>query len=261
MELIEELFDSITQENLQYAREIITSGCDINFQLEDGVTPLMMAASTGNLGIVQLLVETGADINQIDVYGNSALMYASFENFWDIVDYLIPLAKPELRATHLFAAASEGHTRLVQAIISSGINVDAYRQKGVWNQNGMTALMISAQAGYSKIVKVLLDANANPNLTEGDTGGTPLMYGVESGNVEVVRLLLKAEADLNSQNFTGKTALIKAVKMGNTEMVKTLLQANADITIKDHDGKIALNYALESNHIEIAKLLQNAKGE
>ena len=259
IELMEVFFDLIAEENLQHIREFINKGCDINFQIEDGVTPLMMAASTGNLEMVQLLVQTGANVNQTDTYGNSSLMYAALEGFWDIFDYLAPLTSPELRGTHLLAAAFDNEHRIVQALIGTYINVDAYRQKGVWSENGMTALMIAAQGGYSTVVKVLLEASANPNLADEDTGGTPLIYAVESGDVETASLLLEAGADINSQNITGKTALMKAAEFGNVEIAKTLLQSGADINIKNHEGKLALNYAQDKKHTEIVQLLKNVQ--
>jgi ankyrin repeat protein len=255
MDLIEEFFDLIAEGKPQHIREFVATECDINFQIEDGVTPLMMAANSGNLEIVQLLVQAGANVNHVDVYGNSSLMYAAWEGFWDIFDYLAPLTAQEVRGTHLLAAASDGENRIIQALITTHINVDSYRQKGVWSENGMTALIIAAQEGYSTAVKLLLDASANPNFADEDTGRKPLIYAVGSGNIETVRLLLKAGADVNHQDFNGETAIMKAAEIGNVEITKILLQSGADISVKNSDAKLALNYAIENNYTEIIQLL------
>lgn len=50
---------------------------DINYQDENGVTPLMLAISTGNASIIEAVIKAGADINRQNKNGMTPLMMAA----------------------------------------------------------------------------------------------------------------------------------------------------------------------------------------
>lgn len=58
-------------------REFISSGADVNERMKEDETPLMRAAREGNIDIARLLVEKGADIDAKDNDDHTALWYAS----------------------------------------------------------------------------------------------------------------------------------------------------------------------------------------
>lgn len=60
-------------------------------------TALMLAVSHGNLDMVQMLIEAGADINIQDDDGSTSLMCAAEHGHIDIVKYL--LAQPDCDST------------------------------------------------------------------------------------------------------------------------------------------------------------------
>lgn len=54
----------------------------VNMANTDGATPLMIASVSGQLGVVQLLVEKNADIDKQDgVHGWTALMQATYHGY------------------------------------------------------------------------------------------------------------------------------------------------------------------------------------
>jgi hypothetical protein len=57
-----QLINAVKATDLSAMRELIESGIDINQQDEQGWTSLNWAAGKGDIGMVQLLVENGADI-------------------------------------------------------------------------------------------------------------------------------------------------------------------------------------------------------
>lgn len=96
--LVSELFDAIEDEqDVNRVRELIKAGCNVNVRVEEGCTPLIAAVLVGNLEIVKLLVESGADVGAMDQYG-SALYYAKYNGFQDIVEYLEPITSLEIRS-------------------------------------------------------------------------------------------------------------------------------------------------------------------
>jgi hypothetical protein len=82
----------VQSQNLQILTMLIDAGASLNHETQ-GTTPLMQAVSTGDLIVVQFLVEAGADPNKwIDDGGYvSPLIVAAREGHEDIFNYLMPL--------------------------------------------------------------------------------------------------------------------------------------------------------------------------
>ncbi len=74
--------------NLQLILERIQKGADINYQDNDGTTPLLTATKGGHLEVVKYLLEQGADLTCKDHYGNNPLEYAIELNKTDIAEIL-----------------------------------------------------------------------------------------------------------------------------------------------------------------------------
>lgn len=123
---------------------------------------------------------------------------------------------------------------------------------------GWTPLLYAAAQGYPRIVRMLLEAGANPDI--GNVHGiTPLMYGAHYGNLEICKILVEFEAKIDMQDYYGFTALIMASKHGHTEVVEFLLNAGANPRIKNHENKSALDFSYEGHHGHIAKLLRSTE--
>ena len=60
-----------------------------------------------------------------------------------------------------------------------------------------TALMIACASGNSKLVKLLFDKGADPNI-ETKAHSTALMYAIYSGNHRIVQMLLKQHGNTNA---------------------------------------------------------------
>jgi len=57
-----------------------------------GKSPLMIAAQYGHLDICQTLIDVGAPWNAVDRYGKCAGDYATDNQKWDVVNYLVEVA-------------------------------------------------------------------------------------------------------------------------------------------------------------------------
>ncbi|MGD2179735.1 ankyrin repeat domain-containing protein [Lusitaniella coriacea] len=115
------------------------------------------------------------------------MLDVAFERHWDIFEYLFELTDRELKESALSICAADGDLEALKALIQKKVNVDS--------QNILLAVI--QQGEFIKIVETLLNAGADPNLTEEDTGSTPLIYAAKMGCSEMIRLLLKAGADPN----------------------------------------------------------------
>ncbi|HEX5363245.1 MAG TPA: ankyrin repeat domain-containing protein [Gallionella sp.] len=104
---------------------------DIDQTVGNDTTPLMHATRTGNVEVVHALLARGADPALMNADGNGALWFACFAN-------------SEACAT---------------ALIAAGAPLDSQ------NVNGATALIYCASSGKTPLVRLLLDAGANPGLS------------------------------------------------------------------------------------------------
>ncbi len=121
-----------------------------------------------------------------------------------------------------------------------------------------TPLIIAAQKGYSEIVKTLLDADANPNLTD-SMNQTPLLWAAAKNHPKIIQILLEAKADpeIKENNF-GQTALMVASTKGYKESLSLLLKGGASPNVYINNGITPLLEAVVSQHSQIVtELLEN----
>ena len=71
-------------------QKLIDHGADVNDRNWNGVTALMKAAIYNNVSNIEVLVSNGANIHaRIDVYFATAILYASLHNSIDAIKYLM----------------------------------------------------------------------------------------------------------------------------------------------------------------------------
>ncbi len=78
---------AISKGDLEAVKKIIEYGANVN-EKSNGMTPLMFAARYNKVEILKFLVSKGAKINLKDEKGYTALKYAELSNAFDAVQYL-----------------------------------------------------------------------------------------------------------------------------------------------------------------------------
>lgn len=117
-------------------------------------------------------------------------------------------------------------------------------------------LMAAAGNGETANVKALLDQGANINARD-SLGFTALMFAAKSRNTSTVKLLIAKGADINAKSkMLGYTALINAAAFGDEEMVGVLIAQGANVNARDDDGVTALSFAEQAGKPRIVKLLK-----
>lgn len=233
------------------ARRLVAAGADVNALREygNGASCLENAAEKGNLRLVELLVEHGADVNHVGKNGD-ALVYALRAQHIEIYEYLKPLADPGRqkiaaryvaeaqltkevrdRAFAFHVACSEGDLAKVRQFLEEGTDVNA-RTLPMF---GQTALAIAGQKKHTVIMELLLDTGADPNL-ESYTGVTPLM---RIGNAEMCRMLLAAGANAKEVDDAGNGVLMWP---SDAESCRLLLEAGARADLLNRSGAGSLRF-------------------
>lgn len=151
-------------------------------------------------------------------------------------------------------AVEDGNIEEVNKYLRDGLSPDT-RRRGA---EGTPAIVIAAQEGHFAVMKLLLDNNANPNLSDRHRGETALMRRSVVGDTDAVKLLLSYGADPNRADIGQETALIKAVRGRKFKAAQALLEGGADPNVQDLTGKTALEYARISRSRRFIRLLQDA---
>ena len=155
----------------------------------------------------------------------------------------------------LFAAVKNGHLELVRLLLEAGADKDAT------NGFGGTALCMAAREGHLEVARSLLEAGADKDAATTDVKGTTALFvAAREGHLNVARLLLEAGADKDTRNRFGVTALCAAANNGHLEVVRLLLEAGADkdALTTDVHGTTALFVAAREGHLKVARLLLEA---
>ena len=117
------LADAVHSGNAEAVKRLIEGGLNVNV-LREGVTPLMLASSVGQVGVAEVLLEAGANVNERNDEGQSALHKAAFDQpGTDIVDLLLRSgsafdATDGSGRTALQLAGEKGHRDIVRLIQS-----------------------------------------------------------------------------------------------------------------------------------------------
>jgi ankyrin repeat protein len=238
----------------------------INYNPDGDRDYLHVAAENGDLEMVKLLVEQGADTGEPhSEYWTTALEIAVDHKKKNVVEYLVdrtesaearkrgweflsPKPKKRRKARpidkKLRKAIWSGSVREVTALLKEGADPNsAYYYDDTIIE---TPLSVAAEFDNLEIAKRLIEAGADVNLayTESDTE-TPICKAVRDSSMDFVGLLLSHGAEVNICDRHGRTCLMWACATGLVDKVDALLEAGADPHAVDKEGRTAMHYGLK----------------
>ena len=111
------------------------------------------------------------------------------------------------------------------------------------------------------LIRALLGVYPNTNLRD-KHGTTPLMRAVDIGSSRLVRDLLEKNADINAQDNFGFTALMIAAgsdHFNRRKIAKILLNGDADTELRNHWGVDARLIAQVQGNDEIIDVIEHRK--
>ena len=219
-----------------------------------GDTALMFAARVGDLGSARLLVAAGANVNDADAWGVSAMVLAAHSGFADLVEFLLDKGADANATGPGFTALHEAIMRRDEKMVSALLAHHA---------NPNTPLQTWTPERRSSA-----DFNFAPALI----GATPFWLAARFAEPNVMRLLVTQGADprfvlrneyyvndLNDRRTQATTALMAAVGVGGgrawaqpdrhqlealiLESVKLAIELGADVNAVNSDGRTALDAA------------------
>ncbi|XP_045163885.2 ankycorbin-like isoform X5 [Mercenaria mercenaria] len=207
----------------------------LEVQDEQGYTALALAVLVGNVNLIKLLLEKGADIGTDDNEGHKLAHWAAVCGHLKVLDILIQ------NKADMSTADSHHAYPIHYAAQMNGAN------------SGNTESRIS-----EKVLKKFLDSKVRLDVVD-DAGRQPLLWAACSGNAESCKMLLKAGADINSTDKDDLTALHCAASRGHYDCIEVLRKNGADVNLIDKNKCTPLFYAITLGNKDCTHALIKAK--
>lgn len=252
--------------NLKVSRLLLLAGANpdhlTNFF---GDAPLLcIVAHEGISGMVNLLLEFGADVEKSNNQGCTALILAAIKGHYEIVQQLVAsgssLGQTDTqKRCALVHAALNGHSHVVKYLLACDWLPHETRNDSSLLNSSKQALVSAASRGHSSIVEELLLTMPELDIDAIDyiTGESSLTIASSNGHTDTLSILLSRGANHDSKNRKGMTALLLAVKEGHWNIVERLIQCGADLEQKDVNCRNSLMISAEEGHVGIMELLLN----
>jgi ankyrin repeat protein/energy-coupling factor transporter ATP-binding protein EcfA2 len=220
--------------NLEMVETILSSRffSDIDAKSEKEYTALGIAATTGRLDIVSMLLDHGADPNKRN--------------------------GPRSSSAPLHIAANKGHRSIAIELLKRG--ADLYPE----NTKESSAFHAACIGGWLDVIETFLevvdDVGELVNFEWG-WAGTPLRAAASGGRLDAVKLLLGKGADPNNQLQSkinrGQTIIHAAAEGGNTQVLEAILEAvdDSSLEVRDRAQRTPLWYACLEGHEDMVKYL------
>ncbi|KAH3827932.1 hypothetical protein DPMN_129878 [Dreissena polymorpha] len=197
-----------------------------NFIQKDHTDPLLLAAHSGDLEMIKLLLSKGAKVSGDTIYV----------------------------AMHKKRRPDQNCLKIILQYPGIAIND---RGNAI---NGNYPLIVASKKGFHDAVKCMLENGADPGV-QNDKNLTALHKAVIYKHTDIVQELLKhgAPLDIKGGKFK-RTPLHIAADVGNMALVKSLLSKGANVEVKDHRGHYPIFLAAIQGHTAtVEALLQHER--
>jgi ankyrin repeat protein len=265
---------------IEAGRALASGGAKLDLVDPDGASALVIAIINAHYDFAAMLLDAGADPNVADKDAGMGPLYAAADMHRLAVGHGRPNPKPSGAldavdlATRLLERNADPNAKLKAVIMQ--------RQHTIGDATlaaGATPLMRAAKSGDIAIVRLLLDAGADPMATL-PNGNNALMFAAGLGwrdgspaapsydqgppeeAVATIELLLARGLDIHTTNANGDTALHAAVSgRAAPEIVKALVAHGARVDVANKRGQTPLTLVKTRANRDmslIASILQSA---
>lgn len=211
---------------------------------------LIAAVQAGDRARVEaLLAEDAALANATDASGVPAARVAAYYGEPAIADLLADTAGVELE---IWDGVALGRMAVVEAMVADWGDFILNE----FSRDGYTPLQLACFFGREDIARWLVGKGASLTAVSRNRMAIQPLHAAAAGNhLGIVRLLLDAGADPNAVQSDSFRPLHSAAQNGNAAMVALLLERGADPALPDDRGRTARALAEVGGHGDVVALL------
>lgn len=204
---------------------VLEESSDPNFNFfEESKKKLVDLAMTGDLDGIEELYRNYPEFEKpllnFNYEGDNPLCIASFYENIDLIKQLIDYGwNPNYFDSNLnnalIIAAAEGHKHIVRYLLTQEVQINFQ------NKIGYTALHFAVNDCNHRIVKLLLEAGADVEISDNDRN-TPLSIAAFKGDINSTKLLLQTRINVHTKNKKGYDARSIALIAKNHAVAKLI---------------------------------------
>ena len=248
MTFLTAFFAAVEFGHIRIAESFFSRGLKLQELQKDSYKPATLAAKSGSLAMVELMLNKNCDANARDENGWNALHFASYY----------------------------GHYQIIERLIANNVSTIATTSKKE------TPLLFAVKGSHFPVAERLLRCAKDENIVgaEDEQGQQPVHHTARTGSMEIFNLLMSNGAKINVENSFGWQPLHIATAYGHLTLVQRLLEQGANVDEKlgsssiktdqthkvvedgywaearwPYPGSRPLHLACEYGHYDIAKYL------
>lgn len=216
---------------------LLDSGASADLPGRNGETALLMAARKGCADCIQSLIASGARVDTREkTFDLTPLMLAAWSGNGKSVDHLLRAGADVKAQTRLgpmpkFVEPGAGRASHGDGILRGGVPDRGSRPA---RAGQMTALHYAAREGHTGVLALLSGNGARIDDPEAN-GVTPLLLAIMNDHAEAARYLIEHGADVNADDWYGRTPLWAAVDTRNVE-----LDGEINTQVADREGALGV---------------------
>ncbi|XP_053595833.1 putative ankyrin repeat protein RF_0381 [Microplitis demolitor] len=248
------LCDSIKKGHTAIAILLLNNHANINppNNNNSNESALYLAIENAEYEIVKIIVEKGADVNEIIKYGDykgSSLLHVAFDNNeYEIVklliNYNIDVNRIDSESKScIFYTNQLTDLNIIELLFKNGANIN------IRDLDNNTPLFNAVCSSSLAIVNLFIKYGAQVNV-KNKYNMTPLHFAVQNSSWRIIECLILNNSNINSADLKGLTPLHTAIMNGFVGNIKNLIYYGADVNAKDINGETPLNYAVQQEDME-----------
>ncbi|KAI3716954.1 hypothetical protein L1987_68204 [Smallanthus sonchifolius] len=239
---------------------LIESGCDVNCRTKNtGETAQMICARFKREECLRVLTKAGADLGLTGLTGQTARSIAE-SNHWSngfqkaVLDIIRSGMVPTSSNTAVFSPLMfVAHSGDIQALKALIYHDDVNLDEQ--DENGFSAVMVTAMRSDIEAFRLLVYAGSDVKLTN-KAGETAISISKANDNSDMFeKVMIEFTLENGNHNARGFYPLHYAARHGDVNAVKLLTSRGYDVNIPDGDGYTPLMLAARENNGQICELL------